>query len=48
VSGKGFCPHVLKLFQSINQEKSSKILYLIRSTLDSWKFESRLAVEFPT
>jgi len=48
VSEKGFCPHVVKLFLSIDQEKSSKILSLIQSTLDGWKFESRLAVEFPT
>jgi uncharacterized protein YecE (DUF72 family) len=47
VSEKRFCPHLVKLFLSINHEKSSKILSLVQSTLDSWKFESRLAVEFP-
>jgi hypothetical protein len=47
VSEKKFCPHVVKLFLSINYEKSGQILSLIQSTLDSWKFEPRLAVEFP-
>mgnify|MGYP001027954093 CR=1 FL=1 len=47
VSEKRFCPHVVKLFLSIDQEKSSKILSLIQSTLENWKFHSRLAVEFP-
>jgi hypothetical protein len=47
-SQKRFCPHVVKLFMSINQQKSTKILSLIQSAVDDWKFESRLAVEFPT
>jgi len=47
VSEKRFCPHVAKLFLSINPERSRTILSLIQSTLDSWKFESRLTVEFP-
>ena len=47
VSEKRFCPHVATLFLSINPERSRSILSLIQSTLDSWKFESRLTVEFP-
>jgi uncharacterized protein YecE (DUF72 family) len=45
---KKFCEHVLKLFLAIRPERSRNILSLIHSNLDSWKFESRLAVEFPT
>lgn len=47
VSEKKFCPHVVKLFLSIDQEESNKILSLVQSTLESWKFESRPVVEFP-
>jgi hypothetical protein len=47
VSEKRFCPHVAKLFLSINPERSRTILSLIQSRLDSWKFESRLTVDFP-
>lgn len=43
-----FCSHILKLFLSINPERARAVLVLIRSNLNSWKFESRLAVEFPT
>ncbi|MGD0423608.1 MAG: DUF72 domain-containing protein [Candidatus Bathyarchaeia archaeon] len=42
-----FCPHVLKLFLSINPERAKSALALIRSNLNNWKFESRVAVEFP-
>jgi hypothetical protein len=38
----------MKLFLNINPERSRSDLSLMRSTLESWKFESRLAVEFPT
>ncbi len=38
VSEKKFCPHVIKLFLSIDPEKGSKILSLIHSSLDDWKF----------
>jgi len=48
ISEKKFCLHVAKFFLSINPERARSILSLIHSTLDSWKFESRLAVEFPT
>lgn len=44
---KKFRPHLAKLFLSINPERSQTILSLIQSTLDSWKFEPRLTVEFP-
>jgi len=47
ISQKKFCPHVIKLFLSINRERSNGVLSLMRSTIDSWRFESRLAVEFP-
>jgi uncharacterized protein YecE (DUF72 family) len=38
-----FCPHVTKLFLSVDPQRASGILSLIDSSLDSWKFESRLA-----
>jgi len=47
-SEQKFCPHVLKLFLSINPERARAVLDLIRSNLNSWKFESRLQVESPT
>ena len=42
-----FCPHVLKLFLSISPERAKSALTLVRSNIDKWRFESRLAVEFP-
>jgi len=42
-----FCPHVIKLFLSIEPERSRSILRLVEKTLDKWKFESRTAIEFP-
>lgn len=48
ISEKRLCPHIVKVFLSINPERSRSVLSLVHSTLDSWKFESRLAVEFPT
>jgi len=48
VSEKRFCKHVAKVFLTIRPERSRNILSLIHSNVDSWKFESKLAVEFPT
>jgi len=42
-----FCLHILKLFLSINPERAKSALAVIRSNLNSWKFESRITVEFP-
>jgi uncharacterized protein YecE (DUF72 family) len=43
-----FCPHVVKLFLSIDPKKARSILSSIHSTLSNWKFESRLSVGLPT
>jgi hypothetical protein len=45
---KRFYPHVARLFLSIKPEKARHVLGLINSDLDSWRFNSKLAVEFPT
>ncbi len=45
---KKFCPHIVKLFLNIDPKIAGKLLSQISSTLESWKFKSRLAVEFPT
>jgi uncharacterized protein YecE (DUF72 family) len=42
-----FCPHILKLFLSINRDRAKAALALIQSNLNDWKFESRTVVEFP-
>ena len=47
ISDKKLCPHVVKAFCSINSAKAKNILSDIYSNLNVWKFESRLAVEFP-
>ena len=44
---KKFCPHLVKLFLSMEPEKVNNILSNINSKLGDWKFESRIAVEFP-
>ncbi len=46
---KKFCPHIVKLFLDIDSRRAVKILSQISSTLDldNWKFDNRLAVEFP-
>jgi len=44
---KKFCPHLVKLLLSIEPEKANNILSNIDLKLGDWKFESRLAVEFP-
>ena len=48
ISEKKFCPHIAKLFLSIDSERSKRILSLIEKSIDQWKFESRTAIEFPT
>ncbi len=48
ISEKRFCKHVAKVFFTIGPERSRNILSLIHSNVDSWKFESKPAVEFPT
>ena len=47
ISEKKFCPHVARVFMIIDPSGARNILSLLRSTLDEWKFESRLAVELP-
>jgi len=48
ISEKKFCPHVARVFMIIDPDRARSILSLLGSALDNWKFESRLAVEFPT
>jgi hypothetical protein len=48
VSEKKFCSHVARLFLMVNSERARSLLSLIRTSLEDWKFESKLAVEFPT
>jgi uncharacterized protein YecE (DUF72 family) len=45
---KRFCPHVAKVFLIIDPQRARSVLSLIQSSLTNWKFESKLAVEFPT
>jgi uncharacterized protein YecE (DUF72 family) len=47
-SEKRFCPHVARVFLMVDSERGRTLLASIRSSLSDWKFESRLAVEFPT
>jgi uncharacterized protein YecE (DUF72 family) len=47
ISGKMFCPHIARVFMITDPDRARSILSLLRSTLDDWKFESRLAVELP-
>jgi len=44
---KSFCPHIARVFMMIDPERARSLLSTIQSNLDDWKFESRLAVEFP-
>jgi uncharacterized protein YecE (DUF72 family) len=46
-SRKKFCPHIVKVFLSVNPARANAILTDIHSNTDVWKFKSRLAVEFP-
>jgi uncharacterized protein YecE (DUF72 family) len=48
VSEKKFCPHVARLFLMVDSERATSLLSLVRTSLENWKFESKLAVEFPT
>jgi uncharacterized protein YecE (DUF72 family) len=45
---KGFCPHVARVFFMVDRRRALSLLSLIQSDLENWKFESRLAVDFPT
>lgn len=45
---KKFCPHVARVFFMVDRRRAISLLSLIQSDLENWKFESRLAVEFPT
>ena len=47
-SQKKFCHHVVKLLLSISAAEAEQFLSNIHSTLDEWRFESRLSVEFST
>ena len=47
VTEKRFCPHVARVFLIIDPERARTLLSLIHSRLGNWKFESKLAVEFP-
>ena len=44
---KKFCPHVARVFLMIDPERARRLLSLIRSSVGDWRFESKLAVEFP-
>ncbi len=46
-SQKRFCPHIAKLFLAISPERARTVLSLIKSNVESWKFESKFSVEFP-
>jgi hypothetical protein len=48
ISEKRFCPHVARVFLMVDPERARSLLSSIRSSLSDWKFESKLAVEFPT
>lgn len=48
ISEKKFCPHVARLFLMVDPERARTLLSFIRSSLSKWKFESKLAVEFPS
>jgi len=47
ISEKKFCPHVARVFMIIDPGRARSILSLLQSTLDGWKFESKLTVELP-
>ena len=44
-SEKKFCSHIVKPFLSIQPLEAEKLLSTIASTLDTWKFQSRLSVD---
>lgn len=43
---KRFCPHVARVFLMVDSERARTVLSLIHTSLLSWKFESKLAVDF--
>ena len=43
-----FCPHITRMFLMVDPERARTLLSSIHSGLSDWKFESKLAVEFPT
>jgi sensor domain CHASE-containing protein len=45
---KRFCPHVARVFLLTDPERARSLLASIRNDLSNWKFESKLAVEFPS
>jgi uncharacterized protein YecE (DUF72 family) len=45
---KRFCPHVARVFLLTDPERARTLLASIRAGLNNWKFESKLAVEFPS
>jgi uncharacterized protein YecE (DUF72 family) len=47
ISERKFCPHVARVFLMVNPERARTLLASIHSSLSDWKFESKLAVEFP-
>ena len=44
-SQKKFCKHVVKLILSIDPSEAALLLSTLNSSLDRWKFESRLSVD---
>jgi hypothetical protein len=48
VSEKRFCPHLAGVFLMVDPERARSLLSLIQASLGKWRFESKLAVEFPT
>jgi hypothetical protein len=47
VSEKKFCPHVTRVFRMADRGRAKDLLSTIQSSLDEWRFEPKLAVEFP-
>ncbi len=44
---KRFCPHIAKLFLSIDSGRAKIALSSVASTLDSWKFKSQFPIKLP-
>jgi len=42
---KKFCKHIVKVLLSLNPREASVLLSALNSSLDGWKFESRLSVD---
>jgi len=45
---KEFCKHVVKLIESLGANEAVILLSTINSSIDLWKFESRLSVDLPS